>query len=102
MTDYQREWREYKQLKSLYVRVLLLGWLAVLTVFVASGVLLHNGLPAFFVGILWILAGAYMQHKYFAFLCPRCGKKFDRRFRLRFFSLFARRCVHCGLPMYSS
>src|ERR1700730_15350344 len=48
MADYRREWREYKQLKSLYVRVWLLGGVAVLVVLVNSGELLHSGLPDIF------------------------------------------------------
>lgn len=47
MTDYQQKWREYNQLRSLYVRVWLPGELAELTVFMVSGGLFHNGLPGF-------------------------------------------------------
>lgn len=99
MSDYRREWDEYRQLKRLYLRVWVIGSLALLIVFVISGVLLHNGLLAFFVAGPVVLICTYVQNKYLAFHCPRCRKPFDRRLRLLFSGFFASRCVHCGLPV---
>jgi predicted RNA-binding Zn-ribbon protein involved in translation (DUF1610 family) len=77
------------------------GALIVLVVFVGSGVLLHDALPAFFVAIPYMFLGMYVQQKFFSFRCPRCGKQFDRQLRFRSYA-FARKCVHCGLRTYSS
>jgi hypothetical protein len=35
-----------------------------------------------------------------SFPCPRCGRPFFQAGRRR--SLFARRCLHCGLPKWAS
>jgi hypothetical protein len=102
MSEYQEAWQEYKQRKGHFLGVMLVGGVAVLIVFVASGVLLHDELPAFFVMLPFSLLGLYVQSKFYAFRCPRCGKQFDRQFRLFRFHLFARKCNHCGLLRYSS
>jgi len=101
MSDYQKAWQQYRNLKRQYLRVLVVGFL----IFVAASVLsmvFHDERSALLVAISWILFFMYAQYRFFAFLCPRCGKPFDRRFRLLGFYSYARKCMHCGLQKFST
>jgi hypothetical protein len=90
-------WRPYRRAR----RLLLAGFLGGLAVFAASFPVakafqsdkpLYVGL-ALFVGLA-ALGGTPLS----GFLCPRCGKPFVHRPRLR--NVFARTCVHCRLPRW--
>lgn len=76
------------------VRIFCVGTVSFVA-FIALGSLVRA--PILFIGavVAWIAIFSSQIASAF-FLCPRCGKPFLTKF-LRS-SLFARKCVHCGLP----
>jgi hypothetical protein len=49
----------------------------------------------------WIVAFGYTRLVIIFFGCPRCGRRFFMP-KGRNPNIFARRCMHCGLPKWAS
>ena len=99
MSDYQKEWKSYRRLRTQFV----LAWLGCLPI--AAAILTvsekHDmprlGYATMAVGIvLFYLTGlrVYFWH------CPRCGKKFGPTVGGMFLNV--QLCVSCGLPRNSN
>jgi hypothetical protein len=100
MDEYEDRWRELKRRRN----QLLFAFIGYVPITLAFGVLterlFHSDKPGFVFAILWMLYFGVAGFRYNVFPCPRCGKWF---FGTWFYhNSFARRCVHCKLPIYST
>lgn len=102
MANYDNEWRDFRKRR--------------LVVIVAYIVLPSMGLVAF-LNSKWLLEAPYWDllapafawltfyviayERFERFLCPRCGNRFDRSWRIGR-GIFARKCLHCGLAKFSN
>jgi hypothetical protein len=100
MSDYVQAWKQYKLRRNQYLGILLayLLFVPLLIFFVER---LGNEILFFVIGIPLVILVTYTHERFLAFRCPRCGNKYDRRWRFNS-SGFAKKCVYCGLPKYSS
>jgi hypothetical protein len=99
MTDYRRDWEEYKRLRNQFWLVVA-GYVPVCAVVALVSIrFFHTTTPAFVVVFFWmglfVLTGSRVQMWH----CPRCGKWFSATWWYNL-SFLARRCVHCGLRKY--
>ncbi len=98
MSEY--DWRDLKRRRN-QLLFAFIGYVPITLAFgVLAGKLFHSDKPVFVFAISWMLLFAIAGVRYNVFPCPRCGKWF---FSTWFFhNGFARRCVHCKLPIYST
>jgi predicted RNA-binding Zn-ribbon protein involved in translation (DUF1610 family) len=100
MSDDQQHWNRYKFWRNLALLVLAGFFPVILLARVIARIV---NLPVLFIIIAfaWFLligtAGTAVSY----WQCPRCGKPFSRTSGYRMV-VYARRCVHCGLPSYSN
>lgn len=101
---YAAAWKRYKVLRLLFF-VLGVGWLP----FVLGIVMFtdhwslnsatdYPAMVAWFLVLLWVIAACVVGAMRILWPCPRCGKLFRGFFR----PFLPKRCVHCGLPRWSS
>jgi membrane protein YdbS with pleckstrin-like domain len=99
MSDYQREWKRYRRLRTQFV----LAWMglfpvvaALLTVSVKQNFpqLSHAAIA------IWIVLFFLTGFRVFLWRCPRCKKQFGPIVGGIFFNV--QQCTHCGLPRNSS
>jgi hypothetical protein len=100
MDEYEVHWRELKRRRNLA----LFAFAGYVPITFAFGVLVenlfHSDKPVFVFALSWMLFVAITGIRHSMFPCPRCGKWF---FSTWFYhNGFARRCVHCKLPIYST
>jgi hypothetical protein len=98
MTPPSASWQPYRRAR----RLLLAGFLAGLAVFAASipvARAFRSDQPLCFGLALFLGLAALGGVPLSRFLCPRCGKPFVHRPRLR--NVFARACVHCRHPRWA-
>jgi len=100
MSDYVQAWKEYKRRRNQYLGMLF-AFLVIGPILIFFVELLRNQVLFFVIATTLIVLVTYTHERFLAFRCPRCGKKYDRRWRFNF-SGFAKKCVYCGLPKYSS
>jgi hypothetical protein len=94
MRRYDSQWQGYRRLRLLSLLfVLPFCAMPLVLVFHISPQLLLFSMPFGFIG-----AGAWFVLNFFR--CPRCGRFFAMTFWYNL-SIFARRCVHCGLKKFS-
>ncbi len=79
---------------------MLLAFLMILPILIFFVERLRNEVLFFEIAIPLVVLVTYTHERFLAFRCPRCGKKYDRRWRFNL-SGFAKKCVYCGLPKYS-
>ena len=101
MVDYSENWRKYRRLVWLFWASLL-GYAALLllAVFLDRFNYRFDGwflMFAIALAACWLVLGARINR----WRCPRCGKWFSATWWYHLF-LFARKCVHCGLPKYAN
>ena|SRR5579864_1864393 len=99
MSDYVQAWKEYKRQRNQYLGMLL-AFLVIVPTLIFFVEPLRNEVLFFVIATPLVILVTYTHERFLAFRCPRCGKKYDRRWRLKF-SGFAKKCVYCGLPKYS-
>ena len=99
MADYTEPWREYRKRRNL----LLFAFLAYMPIVGLFGFLTIRAFktttPAFVAAFTWMAFYAVAGIRFQCFKCPRCGKRFFAKWW--YHNMFARRCVHCGLPKYA-
>src|SRR6202043_556911 len=100
MSDYQQQWKRYKLWRNLAL-LALAGFLPV--ILLARVIARIFNLPLLFIIIAfaWFLLIATAGSEVSYWRCPRCGKPFSITWWYRL-GVYARRCVHCGLPKYSN
>jgi hypothetical protein len=96
--DYGVQWRELKKRRNLA----LFAFIGYVPITFAFGLLTHHFFqsekPVFVFAIAWMLFYAVAGNRCNNFHCPRCGKSFFSKWW--YHNGFARRCVHCKLPLY--
>jgi hypothetical protein len=80
---------------------MLLAFLMVAPILIYIVEPLRNEVLFFVIAIPLVILLTYTHEHFLAFRCPRCGQKYDRRSRFNL-NGFAKKCVYCGLPKYSS
>ena len=99
MDRYDAQWQEYRRRTNLAL-FSFFGFLPVTLVFgIFTGYLFRSQVPVAVFGILWMIFACVMSARRDALLCPHCGKPFFHTWW--YHNGFARRCVHCKLPLYS-
>jgi Zn ribbon nucleic-acid-binding protein len=100
MDDFVIQWGELKKRKNLA----LFAFFAYVPITFLFGVLTHPFLqsdkPVIVFAIAWMFFFAVASSRFYAFACPRCGNRFFTRWW--YHNSFARKCVHCKLPKYST
>ena len=101
MSDYQREWQQYKRRRNQFWLVFASYIPVCLAVTLVSIKLFRTLTPAFVVAFFWMGLFAFTGIRAQMCRCPRCGKWFAAKWWYNL-GFLARRCVHCGLPKYSN
>ena len=100
MDEYEVHWRDLKRRRN-QLLFAFIGYVPITFVFaVLAEKLFHSDKPAFVFAISWMLLFAIAGVRHNLFPCPRCGKWFFSIWL--YHNGFARRCVHCKLPLYST
>ena len=87
---FSNAWRDYKRRRR---------WLMLCLGSFVLALLLDWKVAADF-GVLWGIAYLFFAYRHLFFRCPRCRKFFFLKFPAN--NPFAQRCLHCGLPKWSS
>lgn len=100
MRDYETSWQHYRKQS----RLAWFLWLAFVPVVGGVGVLItrftRETFPIMILAVTWIIWWFVVSTRVGNFRCPRCDRPF---FRAQWYhNSFARKCVHCGLPKYST
>jgi predicted membrane channel-forming protein YqfA (hemolysin III family) len=99
--DYQEHWRRYKKLRNVFF-FLFLGYVPVVAAFtVLVSMPLRAFTPSFVFAVIWIVMLLVVGNRLSAWRCPRCGQWFAAKWWYNK-GLFARKCVHCGLPKFAA
>ena len=99
MSNYVQAWKEYKRRRNQYLGTIL-AYLIIVPILVFLVERHRNEVLFFAIATPLVALLIYTHECFLAFRCPRCGKKYDRRWRFKF-NGFAKKCVYCGLPKYS-
>src|ERR1700733_11791510 len=99
MSDYADSWREYRKRRNL-VLFRFLGYLPVGGVIAFTVRAFGSEIPGMVTAFSWMVFGAVAGIRFQFFSCPRCGKPFVVKWW--YSNIFARPCVHCGLPKFAS
>jgi hypothetical protein len=98
--DVSSAWSDYQRRRR-QAWIAFLGYIpGVFVLGVPLGLLFRSGWPFQAVAIGWLALSAVTSYRMGSFPCPRCHKPFFRTWW--YHNSFARRCVHCGLPKWSS
>jgi Zn ribbon nucleic-acid-binding protein len=100
MSELVDPWREYRRRRNLLLFAFLGGVPLVSITAVAGEKFFHSAAPASVVAVGWMVLFAVAGIRMNFFSCPRCHKPFFLKWW--YHDLFAGRCVHCGLPKYTS
>jgi hypothetical protein len=96
---YDDQWRELKRRRKLTL-IAFIGCVLIAFAAFLSPKLFSTGKPALAFTIAWMVFGLVAGARYNTFPCPRCGEWFFSTWW--YHNSFARRCVHCKLPLYST
>jgi len=100
MTTYEEQWKSYRRRSRLSWLVFLTYIPGVLIIGVPLRDIFSSDIPVYVVAGLWILALIVIGNYAIAWRCPRCGEPFFKG--SWYYNSFARRCVHCKLPKWST
>jgi len=93
-------WRECRRRRNILLFAFL-GFVPSVAVIGLVGVrLFHTDWPFSIAAISWMIFFVLAGIRYESFRCPRCHKWFFVKWWC--YDIFARRCLHCGLPKYAS
>ena len=99
MADCEGAWRNYRRRRNQFVFVFV-GYVPICFAFAyLTTKLFHTTVPGLTFGICWMVLFAVTGLRLQVLPCPRCGEAFFAKWF--YHNIFARRCVHCGLPKYS-
>jgi len=101
VTDYQPAWRQYKLRARLWLALFVLYVPVVVGTALLTLKYLHTPNPAFVLAVLWMGYTLYVGARINLWRCPRCGQCFAGTWWYNK-GIFAKQCVNCGLPKYSS
>jgi hypothetical protein len=100
MDEYAIQWRELKKRRNLAF----FAFIGYVPITFAFGLIAHSlfksEIPVFVFAIAWMLFIAIAGHRSNTSRCPRCGEWFFSTWW--YHNSFARKCVHCKLPLYST
>jgi hypothetical protein len=99
MTNYAESWQEYRRRRNLLLFAFFGYMPAVGLVAVLATWEFKSATPAFVAAFSWMAFYAAAGIRFQRFKCPRCGRWFLAKWWNH--NMFARRCVHCGLPKYA-
>ncbi|MGD0625569.1 MAG: hypothetical protein ABSB32_12705 [Thermodesulfobacteriota bacterium] len=92
-------WKDYKRRRRWFFGAWLGGFVVVASLAALLNRMSLGDLAFWVLGPLWLVAFVIAGLRLEFFRCPRCHRHF---FCARwYYNLFARRCVHCGLPKWS-
>jgi hypothetical protein len=89
-------WKEYRRRERLVWAISILGIPGAGLLALPLSMLLHSTVPFEATYCLFALAWLFGMLRVQFFRCPRCNNHFF--FKWYFSNIFAKRCVHCGLP----
>jgi hypothetical protein len=99
---YKTKWRDYRKRGILFLMVFLTFFATVPLIGVPLEYLLKTEIPVYFVAISWMIAFVVTGWRLAYWKCPRCNNWFFAKGLLGFYcNPLARRCLHCGLPMWA-
>ena len=105
--DYSQEWAELRRLRRRMVRVaaagaVILVAVPLVTTYFSLSAAKIIGLVLFAAWVVVLLRFFFVSGEYVYWSRPRCGKPYHYLVRWygRWNNLFARHCVHCGLPKW--
>ena len=100
MDEYDANWQELKRRRNQWLFAFI-GYIPITFLFgLLTYSLFHSEKPVFVFAIAWMLFFVVAGNRYGHFHCPRCGKWFFATWW--YHNTFARRCVHCKLPLWST
>jgi hypothetical protein len=94
---------DWSELRRLTRRRLAVSLMCVPSVVIAGGMsvwIFGTAVWAFPLVILLLIAYGTVTAKIYRFVCPRCKQGFFRT--ANYYNIWARYCVHCGLPRWAS
>lgn len=100
---YEEDWAEYRRIRNFTALVYLLG-LPTFAVLSWLGSLIFPKMVLYVMtplGIGWFVVSVYNGFRLQLLRCPRCGEWFSATWWYNL-SVLARKCVHCGLPKFST
>jgi hypothetical protein len=99
MTDYAELWQEYRRRRNLLLFAFV-GYIpAVALTEILTTWMFKTATPPFVVAFSWMAFYAVAGIRLQRFKCPRCSRLFFAKWW--YHNMFARGCVHCGLPKYA-
>ena len=105
MTDYSKQWAEYRRLRNLELGVVLsMTLLATSSPLISRWIQIWPGL----IWVLLLLGAAVLSAGIIVFIrvndwrCPRCGRSFVSNWMNKFMVFFAEKCANCELPKYAN
>jgi hypothetical protein len=101
MSDYEFAWQKCRSLTNQFVFALVVQILIVAASIHYSGAIRRNFAPTVALQLAWVVVVFVTGIRLQIFRCPRCGEKFFVS-PAYYHNVFARRCLNCGLPKYSS
>ena len=101
MAGYEDDWREYKPIRNIFLIVFVLYVPVCFSIGALSVQLFDTITPGFVVAFLWMVVFDVSGIRVNLWRCPNCGDWFSGTWWYNL-GFLARRCVHCGLPKYSS
>jgi len=92
-------WQEYRRRRNLSLFALVgyvpfVGVVAIISLW-----LIGTAIPAFIAAIAWMVFALVAGNWFIRFRCPRCGEPFFADSKWWGYNTFARRCLHCKLPI---
>lgn len=97
-----RSWKLYRMLLALVWVMPITAVFGADRLNAASVGYFHDTGPAVVVSFLWVTVWWLTAIWVMAWRCPRCGKVFAQKSSFAHKLIFAKRCVHCGLPKYEN
>lgn len=105
---YAAAWGRYRRSRGAFWILFVLFLPAMALVHRAVGSTPGGGTVIFCTALVWMVAFTVAGYRAGNFQCPRCGELFFHKFDDRAWrrdwahNPFARRCMHCGLPKWST
>jgi len=101
MSEYVTQWQDYRRRRDLQLFALIGFVPAVFVVALVSLLLFDSDKPAVAFLFCWMAFFVVASQRFSRFRCPRCGDRFFLHSGSSSYSMFAKKCVHCGLPKYA-